>query len=291
MCQNSVSHLGNRLLSDEGLVFTFNAWDYVKFSEEDVKFALLLVENQKETCVNDEDRTTYENQSSQFWDFFYSVHQNKFFKNRNWISIEFPELLITNQPLKILEVGCGVGNTIIPLLNNNLNPDLFVYGVDHSSTAIELLNSSTDLDKKRSRVLIYDITDSAEQYPVDFNSLDFCTCIFTLSAIPPQKFRLVLSKIYKLLKPGGKLLFRDYGRFDLSQLRFKRNRYISENYYVRGDGTTTYFFEKELLRAMMIELSFIEEQLELDEKLIVNRKTQQKMHRVWIQGKFVKPHS
>jgi hypothetical protein len=47
----------------------------------------------------------------------------------------------------------------------------------------------------------------------------------------------------------------------------------------------------ELLRAMMIELSFIEEQLELDEKLIVNRKTQQKMHRVWIQGKFVKPHS
>jgi hypothetical protein len=35
--------LGNRLLSDEGLVFTFNAWDYVKFSEEDVKFALLLV--------------------------------------------------------------------------------------------------------------------------------------------------------------------------------------------------------------------------------------------------------
>ena len=55
--------------------------------------------------------------------------------------------------------------------------------------------------------------------PVPPSSLDVVLMIFTLSAMEPKGMEVAVEEAVKRLKPGGMLFFRDYGRYDLAQLR------------------------------------------------------------------------
>ena len=42
--------------------------------------------------LSDEEVARLENDASQSWNKFYDIHNNRFFKDRNWLFTEFPEL-------------------------------------------------------------------------------------------------------------------------------------------------------------------------------------------------------
>ena len=78
---------------DEGKdVFQHNAWDNVEWGEEQEREAEEAVAKGAKTLVSSNQAEEYEVKAGEFWDKFYSIHQNRFFKERNWLFTEFPDL-------------------------------------------------------------------------------------------------------------------------------------------------------------------------------------------------------
>ncbi|VVC38498.1 Methyltransferase-like,S-adenosyl-L-methionine-dependent methyltransferase [Cinara cedri] len=282
---------GNRFLKNENDVFKHNAWDNVEWDETQENNALLQVCEHIKTKMPSEKAVDLENNADQYWDKFYTIHQEKFFKNRCWLFTEFPEItsLQNDKSNSILEVGCGVGNSVFPILSHSASNNIHIYCCDFSSNAINILKENSEYNEEHCTAFVCDITSDDWNSPFALESLDVILLVFVLSAIQPEKLKHVVRKFYEYLKPGGIILFRDYGRYDMAQLRFKEGRCISDNYYSRGDGTLVYFFTQDEVKQLFINSGFEEVQNLVDRRMQVNRGKQLKMYRVWIQCKYRKP--
>ncbi|XP_022746450.1 methyltransferase-like protein 6 isoform X2 [Durio zibethinus] len=138
-------------------------------------------------------------------------------------------------------------------------------------------NCLSDVGEKRTHE-----TDSLsmEERSCCVGGVDFVTLIFTLSAVPLQTMPTAIRECFSVLKPGGLLLFRDYGLYDMTMLRFESDQRVGFREYMRSDGTRSYFFCLDTARNLFISAGFIES---------VNRRNGESMRRVWVHGKFQKP--
>ena len=205
-------------------------------------------------------------------------------------------------PVKILEVGAGAGNTAFPILAENQNPDLKIHACDFSKKAVDVIRSNEAYNTKNIQADVWDAAGDVLPPDIEEGSVDIVIMIFIFSALSPKQWNQAVSNTFKVLKPGGVVLFRDYGRGDLAQVRFKKGRYLEENFYIRGDGTRVYFFERNELEKIWTGRSeggdghgevtgFEIVNLGVDRRLLVNRAKQLKMYRCWMQGRFKKTDS
>ena len=85
-------------------------------------------------------------------------------------------------------MGCGVGNTLYPLLEQL--PSARGYACDFSATAVECLKRHLSYDEARLTAWEGDITAAGGLCGpgrVPAGGVDFCTLIFVLSAIAPER--------------------------------------------------------------------------------------------------------
>eukprot|EP00794_Sanderia_malayensis_P003818 gene3818-4349_t len=223
------------------------------------------------------------------WDLFYKRNGTRFFKDRHWTSREFCELIenadneLARGKIKqnLLEIGCGVGNTLFPLLEETT--DLFIYACDFSPRAIQLVKENPNYDSTRCHAFQCDLTKDCLTDAILPNSIDFVTIIFVMSAILPSKMPHVISNINKILKPGGIVLFRDYGIYDHAMLRFSRGHKIDDNFYFRQDGTRSFFFSIEKVSELFQDFNIVENKY--TKRLTVNKKEDIEVPRIFVQGR------
>ncbi|KAJ2493931.1 hypothetical protein IWW37_000009 [Coemansia sp. RSA 2050] len=234
----------------------------------------------------------YKDEAGRNWDKFYHRNSTNFFKDRNWTDREFEELrpghAFSEQNPVLLEIGCGVGNFVWPILKRN--PDIFVYACDFSTRAVGFVKANENYTEDRCCAFVCDITKDRLTDTIPPHSVDIVSAIFVLSALPPEKQADAVSNILEILKPGGRILFRDYGIYDLAQLRFKSGHKLENNLYVRQDGTLSYYFSTERLRELFAQHGGL---LELENdyvvKRLVNVKREIDSDRIFTQAKFQAP--
>ncbi|GLC70128.1 hypothetical protein PLESTF_000927500 [Pleodorina starrii] len=251
----------------------------------------------------------YEAQAGRYWDLFYRRNTTKFFKDRHYLHKEFPDLAAG--PATLLEVGCGVGNTVFPLLE--INPALKIYCCDFAASAIELVQQNPQYGASNGAVqaFVADITSNLLAAPpaeggcgVPEGGCDLATMIFVLSAIHPQRMAAAVHNVARCLRPAsGRLLFRDYAEGDLAQARVPggggggecrverlaggdRPKRLGPNFYVRGDGTRCYYFSQPEVLALFASAGFECDSVTLHERTVVNHKKDIAMDRRWLQAIF-----
>lgn len=254
---------GSRYLEEGDNVYEFNAWDHVEPDDEYKAFAEVQYAKQREAPVSDFDRWRFNADPAKWWNLFYKNNTANFFKDRKWLRQEFPVLEEVTRPdagpKVVLEVGAGAGNTAFPLILNNENDGLKVHACDFSKTAVKVMQESEHYDPQFITADVWDVavqkTEESDSLPPGLGegSVDVVVLIFIFSALNPNQWDQALRNVHRVLKPGGQVLFRDYGRGDLAQVRFKKGRYLADNFYVRGDGTRVYFFDKAELEYMWSE--------------------------------------
>ena len=243
---------GSRYLEPTDDVFEFNAWDHVVPDSAYHTYCEAQYTSQRASPVSDFDKARFNNNPEKWWNQFYSNNTSNFFKDRKWLHQEFPVLSkLTAKdagPSTILEVGAGAGNTAFPILKANENEGLMIHACDFSKKAVDLIRANEAYDVEHVQASVWDI--SSEDLPpgVREGSVDVALLVFIFSALSPKQWDAAVRNIWRVLKPGGEVCFRDYGKGDLTQVRFKKGRLLEDNFYIRGDGTRVYFFEEDELK-------------------------------------------
>jgi methyltransferase-like protein 6 len=185
--------------------------------------------------------------------------------------------------MKVLEIGCGYGSSIFPILSRS--DSLYADVCDFSSQAIQILMSNPLYDPLRCRAFVCDIVKDPLNLPQD--SFDAVLLIFALSALAPASLPSVVEKIRDVLKPGGVVCFRDYGLFDLAMMR--NAKCISSSVYYRSDGTIAHFFSIEDIEGLFnTESGFKVVENKYCTVRLQNRKNGKLMDRVWLHAKIRK---
>lgn len=277
------------------------AWEEDSWTEQDMSEAQQLIDSNRGQCLASSVPKQHCSSNRIAWDQFYRHHSTNFFKDRNYLMDAFPaefgDTAVVPESPCLLELGCGVGNAILPFLDKINKQNLWrVLGVDISAVAIGLLKQDPRFVSAHNNGLAFcavgDLS-SPEHLPFPDCVASVVSMIYVLSAV--DNIHMAADHAFRALRPGGVLLFRDYGRYDEAQIKLatQRNKLLKErdNFYRKQDGTKCYYFTLEDLEAIFVkQLQMMPLELNYIRRVYKNRQSGQSRRRVWVQARFQKKY-
>ena len=286
-----------------------DVWEADDWTADEKNEVRSLLDKSIDRCRINSTIPTYQAPNDDYaWNCFYNQHRTNFFKDRHYLRTAFPQEFgqssssdATKKRKKrtLVEIGCGVGNALLPLLEEGDRDDQGrhyswnMFGLDLSSVAIDLLKKDERFQAASqfgcAHAFVANIVDGipdACHQVADVSSLLFC-----LSAIDPEQQAIAVQNVAATLQPGGTIVFRDYGRYDESQIKLgsQRSKLLKDNFYVKHDSTKCYFFTVEELKSLFESAGLKVLELFYVRRIYSNRATHMRRRRVWVQGRFQKP--
>ena len=107
-----------------------------------------------------------------------------------------------DQAASIFEFGCGTGRFAQELLTEHLSPDAKYYGVDISTTMIQLATERLKSFEPRATVTL---TSDEAAIPLENNSIDRFVSTYVFDLLPQASAQKVLSQAHRALQTDGLL--------------------------------------------------------------------------------------
>ena len=174
------------------------------------------------------------------------------FKERRYLLRQFP--LLEREQLRVLEVGCGTGSSVLPILKGNASAHVFAS--DPSQSAVRITRELSELAGVGERLTTsVAATTASTTGGTGFAStpqVDVALLVFTLSAIASDVARRELTRaLASALSPGGYLLFRDYGLFDVRMVKdAATSPQVARGTFLRPGGSVRHYWSVEEVSAL-----------------------------------------
>jgi len=101
-----------------------------------------------------------------------------------------------------VDIGCGRGELVRHLASN----EIYTWGIDYSQNAIDIAQELLNQESAKIRTYAGLQLASAMLIPIKSNSIDVVFMLDIVEHLYPEELSNSLSEVYRILKPGGKLI-------------------------------------------------------------------------------------
>lgn len=150
---------------------------------------------------------------------------------------------------RALELGCGNGKTLSAMLNRSWK----LVALDLSLQAVRLSREFAERSLKPDPKAWFVVGDGT-CLPFNDASFDAVFAFHVVGHVLEEGRGRIASEAARVLAPGGRLFFLDFGRKDM---RFGKGTLAETNTFIRGDGILTHYFSEEEVSCLFCMLSRI----------------------------------